>query len=301
MFSWVEPTSWGAIALKTARRAGMTSADADARIAEAERLLIDRACRAGGWNFGNATVMNQDLRPYVPTTALTLLALQDRRDDAAVKRGLAFLEEHWQDEIAAASTGLSLICLDVFGRPVDRLEARCGIMRTSRVVRQLLGVASRSSRFHFAGTQCVQDLSRLGATEVAPYDAAVATCCTPRRPPPRGVVPAPALPASRLSVPARSAVGLFAAPLRRDLATSSAEASPSSARTCATSPCCSTESREYAPGTAINTHPLVVAGAATAFRWRAPSSPAKAWTQTRHRACSRIWPRDHLRSPRPLR
>jgi len=123
-FSWVEPTSWGVIALKTARRAGMQSAAADARIGEAERLLIDRACRDGGWNFGNAIVLNQDLRPYVPTTALALLALQDRLNEPVVERGVAFLDAHWQDEISATATGLSLICLHVFGRPVDRLDAR---------------------------------------------------------------------------------------------------------------------------------------------------------------------------------
>jgi len=123
-FSWVEPTSLGLLALKRARTRGGSSQAADARIAEAERLLVNRTCREGGWNFGNAVVLDQDLRPYVPTTALALLALQDRRDDAAVVRSLEYLEAHWPDEISSMATGLSLICLDVFDRPTDRVAER---------------------------------------------------------------------------------------------------------------------------------------------------------------------------------
>jgi hypothetical protein len=118
-FSWVEPTCWGLLALK---KWGQTPALA--RIAEAERLLIDRSCRPGGWNFGNATVMQQDLRAYAPTTALGLLAMQDRRNEDAVVRGLRALETLWTEEISATSLGLSLICFDVFGQPVDHLAGR---------------------------------------------------------------------------------------------------------------------------------------------------------------------------------
>jgi hypothetical protein len=123
-FSWVEPTCWGLLALKKARASGFVEAAAPVRIAEAERLLIDRSCQPGGWNFGNASVMGQDLRPYVPTTALGLLAMQDRRQENAVVRGLAALETLWPDEISATALALSLVCLDVFGRPVAEPLAR---------------------------------------------------------------------------------------------------------------------------------------------------------------------------------
>ncbi len=101
-----------------------SEAPARARIAEAERLLIDRCCRDGGWNFGNANVMGQDLFPHVPTTALALLALQGRREEPAVTRSLAFLESHWSDEPSPLALGLSLICLRTYGRPVEAIEAR---------------------------------------------------------------------------------------------------------------------------------------------------------------------------------
>jgi len=144
-FSWVEPTCWGLLALKRwgqtlgsdpgVRPGGQTRGSdpgvrpqgltpALARIAEAERLLIDRSCRPGGWNFGNATVMQQDLRAYAPTTALGLLAMQDRRGEDAVVRGLRALETLWTEEISATSLGLSLICFDVYGQPLDHLAAR---------------------------------------------------------------------------------------------------------------------------------------------------------------------------------
>jgi hypothetical protein len=123
-FSWVEPTCWGLLALKKARTSGSVEAAAIARIAEAERLMIDRSCRAGGWNFGNANVMAQDLRPYVPTTALGLLAMQDRRQEDAVVKGLASLETIWRDEISAPALALSLVCFDVYGRATDQLVAR---------------------------------------------------------------------------------------------------------------------------------------------------------------------------------
>lgn len=122
-FSWVEPTALGMLALKKARRSGVSSTAADARIDEAERLLLNRTCQTGGWNYGNATALSQDLRAYVPTTALGLLAMQDRRNESSVTRGLDFLETHWRDEPSAPSLGLSLICLDAFGRPAGALEA----------------------------------------------------------------------------------------------------------------------------------------------------------------------------------
>ena len=124
-FSWVEPTAWGMLALQKAIRAGLLpEGPARARIAEAERLLIDRACRNGGWNFGNANVMGQDLFPHVPTTAIALLALQQRREEPTVARSLAFLESHWNEEPSTLALGLSLICLRTYGRPADAIRSQ---------------------------------------------------------------------------------------------------------------------------------------------------------------------------------
>ena len=44
--------------------------------AEALGLLADRQCADGGWNFGNASVYDVDLKSYPQTTAIALIALQ---------------------------------------------------------------------------------------------------------------------------------------------------------------------------------------------------------------------------------
>src|SRR5262249_4765322 len=122
-FSWVEPTAWGVLALQKASRARLISEDvARTRIAEGERVLIDRCCHDGGWNYGNPNVPCQNLFPHMPTTAIALLALQSRRDEPAIVRSLSFLEPHWNEEQSALALGLSSICLRTYGHPVDEID-----------------------------------------------------------------------------------------------------------------------------------------------------------------------------------
>jgi hypothetical protein len=71
-FSWVEPTSYALVALKAA---GIRKHE---RVLEAERLLCDRVCPDGGWNYGNPRVRNEDLPSMVPTTALAAIRLRCR-------------------------------------------------------------------------------------------------------------------------------------------------------------------------------------------------------------------------------
>ena len=111
-FSWVEPTAYCLLALKRARHLGVVpTRDIAARVDEAERMLADRACAGGGWNYGNAHVFDKDLRPHGPTTALALLALQDRRDLPCVQAGLSFLTAHANRERSGLALALTLICL----------------------------------------------------------------------------------------------------------------------------------------------------------------------------------------------
>jgi hypothetical protein len=122
-FSWVEPTGWCLLALKKRRATAPREIDA-ARVAEAEKLLINRACATGGWNYGNSDVLGQDLRAYVPTTAIGLLAMQDRRDAAAIARGASFLESHGTSEPSGSALALAAIALRTLGRPDDAVRAR---------------------------------------------------------------------------------------------------------------------------------------------------------------------------------
>jgi hypothetical protein len=132
-FSWVEPTSWCVLALKKAPAPVRPSATA-ARIAEAEALLDNRACESGGWNFGNATALGQDLRAYVPTSALALLALQNLRTPV-VERSLAYLDRARVSEPSAMALSLTAICLRVFNRESADVDARlaAGVERIERL------------------------------------------------------------------------------------------------------------------------------------------------------------------------
>jgi hypothetical protein len=121
-FSWVEPTAWCMLALKKRRRTSPSSPAASARIEEAERLLINRSCVAGGWNYGNADVMGKDLRAYVPTTAIALLAMQDRRDHPVIRRSADYLTEHAMSERSGTALALASIALAVYGRRDDAVR-----------------------------------------------------------------------------------------------------------------------------------------------------------------------------------
>jgi hypothetical protein len=117
-FSWVEPTAWCVLLLKQRLVRG-PYADAAERVRVGEQVLNDRACRGGGWNYGNANVYGKDLLPYVPTTALALLALHDRRNEPVVVRGLEQLERDVLSERSAVALSLALICLRVYRRPTS--------------------------------------------------------------------------------------------------------------------------------------------------------------------------------------
>ena len=113
-FSWVEPTGWSLLALKKWARVSGGTIDPD-RVAVAEKLLADRACAQGGWNYGNSNMLGQDLRPYVPTTAVALLSLQDRRD-AVVSRGVDYLDRAASSERSSVALSLAILALRVFHR-----------------------------------------------------------------------------------------------------------------------------------------------------------------------------------------
>lgn len=92
--SWVEPTAHALMALRCCARS-LCRPDLAARIATSERMLLDRRCRDGGWNFGNRRVLGADLPSYPETTALALMALNGH---AAVEWGTALDRVHraWQ-------------------------------------------------------------------------------------------------------------------------------------------------------------------------------------------------------------
>jgi hypothetical protein len=124
-FSWVEPTAGALILLKKLRgRLGVGAVKE--RIDLGERVLFDRVCSTGGWNYGGSNVYGQELFAYVPTTAWGILALQDRRNEPAVAKSIARLQTDAATEPTAQALALSVIAMRAIGSPskaiADSLE-----------------------------------------------------------------------------------------------------------------------------------------------------------------------------------
>jgi len=120
-FSWVEPTSWCLLALKRWSRT-RPSLDRSVRIDQGERLLRDRVCREGGWNYGNPQVLGKSLYAYAATSALALLALQNRRDDPVVRRSSTTLRGLCTSEQSGFALALSVVAFSLLGEPVADVE-----------------------------------------------------------------------------------------------------------------------------------------------------------------------------------
>ena len=72
--SWVEPTAHALMALgRVALRSDHPGLEG--RVATGQRMLLDRRCTDGGWNYGNRRVLGADLPSHAETTALALMAL----------------------------------------------------------------------------------------------------------------------------------------------------------------------------------------------------------------------------------
>jgi hypothetical protein len=121
-FSWGGPTAWALLALKKCRGRGVVVGGVDLRIRDGEALLRDRMCVTGGWNYGNSNVFAQNLPAYVPTTAIALLALQDRREEPFVRHSLNFLEEHAGSHPSTRALALSTLALKRHGRTAAPVE-----------------------------------------------------------------------------------------------------------------------------------------------------------------------------------
>jgi hypothetical protein len=116
-FSWVEPTSYALIALKS------SGVNTHTRIREAEQLLLDRACTDGGWNYGNRLVRGVALSAMTSTTALAVMALQGTAGvEPVVRRALDLLTVEVPRTPSALSLALTILCFDVYGRQLDLME-----------------------------------------------------------------------------------------------------------------------------------------------------------------------------------
>ncbi len=107
--SWAEPTSMAMMALKAA---GYGS---HARVAEGQRLLMDRQIASGGWNYGNTTVFGQTLHPMPESTGMALNALSKRVSRPEVEKSIAYLEDMVAGLKTPWSLGWALLGLGAWG------------------------------------------------------------------------------------------------------------------------------------------------------------------------------------------
>jgi hypothetical protein len=111
-YSWTEPTARVLLAMRVLRPG------ATATIDEAQRTLAQRECRDGGWNYGNRDALGTDLKPYVQTTAVAVMALQGRPRELA-QRGAAHLRAHWREERGGLTLAQTLVALRLAGVATD--------------------------------------------------------------------------------------------------------------------------------------------------------------------------------------
>jgi hypothetical protein len=108
--SWLEPTVHGLVALNKVAAAGIGGAAVRRRAREAERMLLDRRCADGAWNYGVREALGHPLPSYPETTALALLALPGC-GDASVKAVIpkaVEMQAHARSPVARAWLKLAL-------------------------------------------------------------------------------------------------------------------------------------------------------------------------------------------------
>ncbi len=119
--SWVEPTAHALVALKKIQQhevAVPNLMSLKARVAAGEKMLLDRRCGDGGWNYGNKRVWNAPLPSYPETTALALLGLQGR-SISELRSSLAAAERWSRDTPSPLAKAWLSICLRNWGLAVE--------------------------------------------------------------------------------------------------------------------------------------------------------------------------------------
>jgi hypothetical protein len=106
--SWVEPTAHSLVALRKAAAFGPNS-KLNARIDLAQKMLLNRRCRDGGWNYGNKRVLDVDLESYPELTALAVLGLQGT--SAVTSRAVSF----WPTPVSPLARAWLTIALRLHG------------------------------------------------------------------------------------------------------------------------------------------------------------------------------------------
>ena len=121
--SWVEPTAYALLALKKLR-SFLPEAQVEGRIHQGERLLYDRMCAGGGWNYGNAHVFGEDMPPYPEVTAVGLIALQNHQSREANQVSLTALRKMLAHVGSGFTLSWAILCFALYGGDVLPWQTR---------------------------------------------------------------------------------------------------------------------------------------------------------------------------------
>jgi hypothetical protein len=88
-------------------------------------LLLNRLLSHGGCNYGNTSVLGQELVPHLEPTGLAMIALAGERDPSGrVEQSLDYLEANLSPQTTAASLAYAVLGLAAHGRTPSDLNAR---------------------------------------------------------------------------------------------------------------------------------------------------------------------------------
>lgn len=121
--SWVEPSATALLALH-ALKERVSLPGAEERIEQGERLLWDRMCVDGGWNYGNRRVLGEVLLPFPDTTAFALLALQGSSRREGLDESFAALTRLLDPRASGLSLALAALAFELHGRKAGEIERR---------------------------------------------------------------------------------------------------------------------------------------------------------------------------------
>jgi hypothetical protein len=130
--SWVEPTCYALIVLRSELAAALS--DLPRRCKSAEAMLYDRMCPGGGWNCGNPRVYGVAGQPQIGPTVWALVALRGNSQRPEIHMSLDWLEST-QDKIQSPeSLALAHIGLRIHGRLNTALTERMRSFHESETI-----------------------------------------------------------------------------------------------------------------------------------------------------------------------
>lgn len=115
--AWIEPTVHAvrALELSLPNHGGEQLRE---RIGLGKRMILDRQCRDGGWNYGNKRVLGEDLESFPECTALALIGLC-RSKGPQVERGIQCALGHWRRRPRGLAQALLRVAFRMHGVPFD--------------------------------------------------------------------------------------------------------------------------------------------------------------------------------------